>query len=288
MASAADTALGDQQCGAAGAAPRGRGAPPAGDPTPDCTGARARCWLGWRGGCPAMSGAGSWCSRPRCWDGPRPGPAPVDQPTPAWVVQAWRWSSAVWCCGWPGRTRPGATAASTANCADSATSSGASTIWAILHRAGVEAAPKRSALTWRRFLRAQAEGVLAVDLLHRRHGVPATAVGAVGDRCRHPPGACAGVTAHPMGAWVMQQARNLLMGLEDRVGQLRRLIRDRDAKFTAAFDAVFAAEGTAGSTGRSSRWADPPIHSGRLRWTSFRHPLGSERGVVRTGRPRWL
>ena len=40
---------------------------------------------------------------------------------------------------------------------------GASTVWTILQRAGADPAPKRSALTWRRFLWAQATSVLAVD-----------------------------------------------------------------------------------------------------------------------------
>jgi putative transposase len=52
-----------------------------------------------------------------------------------------------------------------------------------------------------------------------------------------------GVTANPTGTWVGQPARNLLMELADRIQQFKFLLRDRDAKLTAAFEVIFASEG---------------------------------------------
>jgi len=118
-----------------------------------------------------------------------------------------------------------------------------STVWEILTAAGIDPAPRRSGPTWKQFLTAQAHGIISCDfltidtvLLRRvyvlifvEHDTRRLHVG--------------GVTAHPTGAWVTQQARNLAMDLGTRMDTLRFLLRDRDTKFVVGFDAVFHACG---------------------------------------------
>ena len=119
-----------------------------------------------------------------------------------------------------------------------------STVWEILHAAGIDPAPRRAGPTWRQFLHAQAAGILAVDFLHVDTVLLKRLYVLVfiehGTRRMH----LGGVTANPTGEWTVQQARNLALSLGERFEDIKFLIRDRGSNFTASFDAVFQATGT--------------------------------------------
>jgi putative transposase len=118
----------------------------------------------------------------------------------------------------------------------------ASSIARVLRANGLQPAPRPASTTWRSFLRRQAAGIVACDFLtvdtvflQRLYVLFFIQLH---NRRVH----LAGVTANPTGAWVAQQARNLL-GALDEEGGFRFLIRDRDSKFTRAFDDIWRAVG---------------------------------------------
>src|SRR3954468_6766328 len=119
----------------------------------------------------------------------------------------------------------------------------ASTVWEFLYTAGIDPAPRRAGPTRRQFLAAQAHAIIACDFLVVETVLLKRLYVLVfiehGTRRLH----LAGVTAHPTGAWAVQQARNLAMDLGERTDGLRLLIRDRDPLFTVAFGEVFKADG---------------------------------------------
>lgn len=118
---------------------------------------------------------------------------------------------------------------------------GATTIRTLLRRHELGPAPRRGGPSWSEFLRAQAQGIVACDfftvetiwlrtlyvLFWIEHG----------SRRVH----LAGVTANPDCGWVAQQARNL--AIDERLGNARFLIHDRDSKFCGPFDSVIRSEG---------------------------------------------
>jgi putative transposase len=120
----------------------------------------------------------------------------------------------------------------------------ASTVWTILKEAGIEPSPRRQEPSWAEFLRAQAASILECDFLtvdtlfFRRFYVLFFIE--LATRRVH----IAGITTNPDGGWVTQQARNLLMQLDDDgICRPRFVVRDRDSKFTCEFDEVFRSEG---------------------------------------------
>jgi transposase InsO family protein len=113
----------------------------------------------------------------------------------------------------------------------------------VLRRHRLKPAPRRSGPSWSEFLRAQAAGTLSCDFFH----VDTIMLRRVYvlffidlDRRKV---FLAGVTAHPTGPWVTQQARNLVTTLEDQSRALRFLVRDRGAKFVGPFDEVLRSAG---------------------------------------------
>ena len=116
-------------------------------------------------------------------------------------------------------------------------------MWEILRASGIDPARRQTGPTWSQFLRSQAEAILAcdfftVDLLDGTQAYVLAITGHATRRIR-----ILGITLHPTGAWTTQQARNLVMDLDEQADRARFMIRDRGSNFTAAFDAILADAG---------------------------------------------
>ena len=104
-------------------------------------------------------------------------------------------------------------------------------------------APRRGTQSWRSFLRSHGESILACDLftvdtvwLRRLYVLAFISIGS--RRVEY-----FAITSKPDTAWMLQQAHNLLMELDDHDRQVRFLIHDRDAKFPRAFDDLLESDG---------------------------------------------
>ncbi len=119
----------------------------------------------------------------------------------------------------------------------------ATTVKKILRQAGIGPAGERGGLSWRAFLRQQAQSMLAVDFFTVEtislQRIYVLFFIELASRRVH----FAGCTDNPTGAWVTQQARQFAWTLQEQPSPFRCLIRDRDSKFTRDFDAVFASQG---------------------------------------------
>ena len=118
-----------------------------------------------------------------------------------------------------------------------------SSVWTILRRNGIDPSPMRRGPTWSEFLGSQASSMLACDFFSVDMVLLKSLYVLFFIELDTRRVYVTGVTAYPIGSWVVQRARNLTMALEDRAHSVKFLIRDRDAKFTSSFDEIFRAEG---------------------------------------------
>lgn len=123
----------------------------------------------------------------------------------------------------------------------------AASIRTVLLRNGLRPAPRPTSVTWRAFLRAQASSIVAIDFLTVETVRLKTLYVLFAIELHTRQVRLVGVTDHPNGPWVVQRAREFSMnrgpGTPGVTRSPRFLVRDRDSKFTRAFDAVFAADG---------------------------------------------
>jgi transposase InsO family protein len=118
----------------------------------------------------------------------------------------------------------------------------ATSVRKVLLQEGVRPAPERSHSSWRAFLRAQADSMLACDFLTVETAFLQRIyvlffISLATRRIEY-----IASTSNPDGRWATQQARNLVMQLGDE-HSFRFLVHDRDTKFSRAFDEIFRTEG---------------------------------------------
>jgi putative transposase len=145
----------------------------------------------------------------------------------------------------------------------------ASTVRNILNRHGIRPAPVRhGSIGWRHLMRHYKQQLLACDFFTVEtlwlQTLYVLFFIELGTRRVH----LAGVTAHPDGWWVAQQARQIVWTLEEGGEDVRILIHDNDSKFTAPFDTVFQSAGlhvihTPFQTPNANSVAEPWVRSVR-------------------------
>jgi len=118
-----------------------------------------------------------------------------------------------------------------------------STVWEILKKHGIDTAPRRNGPSWAQFLRSQAEAIIAcdfftVDLLDGTKAYVMAVIELATRRIR-----ILGATARPTHEWVTQQARNLLMDLDESADRIKFLIRDRDILYPPELEHIVSSAG---------------------------------------------